>query len=409
LPRKASAQPKQLILYLPLGLIKKNTLRYKIIIVGLLILSLNSCNEESLENKIKGIWVFDNMINKKYLTDTTDFFKQHSPSIYDFQDNGKLIVKIYGNRDITFNWSLKTDSLLKLDSLKFRLFKIGQDSAVLIDYNSVDTFWLTLKRPVKADINLNKSKIEELLLSNKWAIENPENQEWLDQFDYFKNGAMIYKYVPFDKNLSKDTTEHFQLETWGVAKYDEYFFLYSYTKWMLGVGNIDRINQIIAIDETSYTLTDSYSKNNKAKYVVVPQINERTSKENRIKGKWKSKNMKDKTYGKRLPLALIDEGAIEFFEGDLFLTINDGKLSFQINNLNPMVYNWELSKDAKTLMLDFKVNESEIQGVKYNYVELVELTDNKLKIRMFDNNYYTGKDMPYSYLLNLMQDFERIE
>jgi len=384
-------------------------LRYKIIIVGLLILSLNSCNEESLENKIKGIWVFDNMINKKYLTDTTDFFKQHSPSIYDFQDNGKLIVKIYGNRDITFNWSLKTDSLLKLDSLKFRLFKIGQDSAVLIDYNSVDTFWLTLKRPVKADINLNKSKIEELLLSNKWAIENPENQEWLDQFDYFKNGAMIYKYVPFDKNLSKDTTEHFQLETWGVAKYDEYFFLYSYTKWMLGVGNIDRINQIIAIDETSYTLTDSYSKNNKAKYVVVPQINERTSKENRIKGKWKSKNMKDKTYGKRLPLALIDEGAIEFFEGDLFLTINDGKLSFQINNLNPMVYNWELSKDAKTLMLDFKVNESEIQGVKYNYVELVELTDNKLKIRMFDNNYYTGKDMPYSYLLNLMQDFERIE
>ena len=409
MPRKASAQPKQLILYLPLGLIKKNTLRYKIIIVGLLILSLNSCNEESLENKIKGIWVFDNMINKKYLTDTTDFFKQHSPSIYDFQDNGKLIVKIYGNRDITFNWSLKTDSLLKLDSLKFRLFKIGQDSAVLIDYNSVDTFWLTLKRPVKADINLNKSKIEELLLSNKWAIENPENQEWLDQFDYFKNGAMIYKYVPFDKNLSKDTTEHFQLETWGVAKYDEYFFLYSYTKWMLGVGNIDRINQIIAIDETSYTLTDSYSKNNKAKYVVVPQINERTSKENRIKGKWKSKNMKDKTYGKRLPLALIDEGAIEFFEGDLFLTINDGKLSFQINNLNPMVYNWELSKDAKTLMLDFKVNESEIQGVKYNYVELVELTDNKLKIRMFDNNYYTGKDMPYSYLLNLMQDFERIE
>ncbi len=377
-----------------------------IIFFGLILLI--SCKTQRIENEIRGVWIFDNKINNLYLNDTSGFFGSQYPIIYDFKENGELVFKNYGYKDTIFNWFVKSDTILSIDSLDYSIYSLNQDSISLIDYNAVDTFWLTFKRPKEIKLDYNKTEIENILLSNIWSIDDTLNQGWATHFEYFDNKTMIYRYKIFDRNLN-DTTDNLQLETWGVAKYKDYYLLYNYKDMLLGNGFMDRINQIIDINQTSYTISDSYSKNKKVKFVSKKNRFDNNEKLGNLKGNWISNNSKDKTYGRYIPNRAIEHGRIALFEGDLNLSVKEKIISFKIDTLEPLEYSWQLSKDGKTLILEYHIDEPERKGIHVDYVDILELTDAKLKIRLFDNNYYTGLEKPNSYLLNMIQEFEKVE
>lgn len=377
-----------------------------IIFFGLILLI--SCKTQRIKNEIRGVWIFDNRINNLYLNDTSGFFGSQYPIIYDFKDNGELIFKNYGYKDTIFNWFLKSDTILTIDSLDYSIYSLNQDSISLIDYNAVDTFWLTLKRPKKIKLDYNKPEIENILLSNIWSIDDTANQNWATYFEYFDNKTMIYRYKIFDRNFN-DSTDNLQLETWGVAEYNDYYFLYSFNDMMLGNGNFDRINQIIDINQTSYVISDSYSKSKKTKFNVKSMNSNYQDRIDKLNGNWKSFNSKENTYGRYIPNRAIEHGRIALFEGTLNLSVKENIVSFKIDTLEPLVYNWQLSKDGKILILEYHIDEPERKGIHVEYADILELTDTKLKIRLFDNNYYTGLEKPNSYLLNLIQEFEKVK
>lgn len=377
-----------------------------IIFIGLILLI--SCKTLKIKNEIYGVWIFDNRINNLYLNDTSGFYGSQYPIIYDFKNNGDLVFNNYKYKDTIFNWFLKSDTVLTIDSLDYSIYSLNQDSIRLIDYNAVDTFWLTLKKPKNIKLDYNKPEIENILLSNIWSIDDTANQNWATHFEYFDNKTMIYRYKIFDRNFN-DSTDNLQLETWGVAEYKGYYFLYSYLDMMHGNGNIDRINQIIDINQTSYVITDSYNTKNETRFIVKSLNSNYEDRIGKLKGKWKSFNSKSNTYGKYIPNRAIEYGHIALFEGDLSLSVKENTISFKIETLEPIEYNWQLSKDGKILILDYHIDEPERKGIHVEYADILELTDTKLRIRLFDNNYYTGLEKPNSYLLNLIQEFEKVE
>ena len=361
-----------------------------------------------MNDKIQGVWIFDSKINNLYLNDTSGFFGHQYPIIYDFKENGELVLKNYGYKDTIFNWFIKSDSILTIDSLDYSIYSLNQDSLSLIDYNRADTFWLTYKRPKEIKLDFNKSEIENILLSNIWSIDDTLNQDWATHFEYFDNKTMIYRYKIFDRNYN-DSTDNLQLETWGVAKYNDYYFLYNYNDMQLGNGFMDRINQIIEVNQTSYTIVDSYSKDNKVKFVSKKSRFDNKEKLDKLKGNWISKNSRDKTYGKYIPNRAIEHGRIALFEGGLNLSVQEKSISFKIDTLASIDYSWQLSKDGKTLVLEYHIDEPERKGIHVEYADILELTESKLTIRLFDNNYYTGLEKPNRYLLNIIQEFEKVE
>jgi hypothetical protein len=361
-----------------------------------------------MNDKIQGVWIFDSKINNLYLNDTSGFFGHQYPIIYDFKENGELVLKNYGCKDTIFNWFIKSDSILTIDSLDYSIYSLNQDSISLIDYNRADTFWLTYKRPKEIKLDFNKSEIENILLSNIWSIDDTLNQDWATHFEYFDNKTMIYRYNIFDRNYN-DSTDNLQLETWGIAEYKDYYFLYSYHDMMLGNGNFDRINQVIDINPNSYTILDSYGINKEVKFHSILKGSDNQNELNRLIGNWTSHNSESRTYGKYIPNQAIEHGRVALFEGDLQMLINEKTLTLKIDTLEPLVYNWQISKDGKTLVLEYHIDEPERKGIHVEYADILELTESKLTIRLFDNNYYTGLEKPNRYLLNMIQEFEKVE
>ena len=377
-----------------------------IIFLGLIFLF--SCKGQRINDKIQGVWIFDNRINNLYLNDTSGFFGHQYPIIYDFKENGELIFKNYGYKDTIFNWGLKSDTILTFDSLDYSIYTLNQDSIILIDYNRADTFWLTLKRPKEIKLDYNKTEIENILLSNIWSIDDTLNQIWATHFEYFDNKTMIYRYKMFDRNFN-DSTDNLQLETWGVAEYKDYYFLYSYHDMMLGNGNFDRINQVIDINPNSYTISDSYGINKEVEFHSILKGSNNQNELNKLIRNWTSHNSESRAYGKYIPNRAIEHGRVALFEGDLQMLIKEKTLTLKIDTLEPLVYNWQISKDGKTLILEYYIDEPERKGIHVEYADILELTETKMKIRLFDNNFYTGLEKPNRYILNLIQEFERNE
>ncbi len=372
------------------------------------VIFLFSCKGQRINNKIQGVWIFDKKINNLYLNDTSGVLSCQEPILYDFKKNGKLIVKNYGYKDTIFNWFIKSDSILTIDSLEYTIHSLNQNSIILIDYNAADTFWLIFKRPKQVKLKYNKNEIENILLSNIWSINDSLNQEWATHFEYFDNKTMIYRYKLFEKNFN-DTSDNLQLETWGIAKYKDYYFLYSYIDMRHGNGNINRINQIIDINPNSYTILDLNSKNKKVGFHSIMKGSNNQKELKEIKGNWMSYNSKNRTYGKYIPKRAIEQGWIALFNGYLNMSIQKKFLTLRIDTLEPLKYTWQLSKDGRTLVLEYHINEPKKRGIHVEYADILELSEYKMKIRLFDNNFYTGLEKPNRYILNLIQIFEKVE
>ncbi len=382
-------------------------MRNFVIIFGLITLSFFSCKKDNVKDKIIGVWFSEYDINTLYSlgmdVDSSLFFHQSFPVLYDFKENGDLLLKRFRGNDTIFKWSLKSDSIVTINRLDFHIKHLSNDSIAFtyLDNHTYRDF--NYIRPKETQIVQTLNEIEKILLSSIWTTNDTAYKEIREHFEFLDNQTMIYRYK-FDPKYDSISSDNLQLETWGVAKYKNYAFLYNYNNMMIGNGNMTSCFQIVDIDTASFTIFTSFPKS-ETKYIrkKTPDNKEAIKK---IIGNWTSINTRKKSYG-RFSENQLKRGEIALYEGKLNLTITTDSLSYRIHDLNPMAYNWQLSKDGRILVFEYKVDEPELKGIHVEYADILELTDNKLKIRLFDNHYFTYLNKPRYYLLNLIQEFEK--
>lgn len=382
-------------------------MRKIVVFYGLIVLTFFSCKSDNVKDKIIGVWFSENDIITLYspdiYEDSTLFFHQSFPVVYDFKGNGDLLMKKFRGNDTIFKWSLKSDSIMTINRLDFHIDYLSNDSISLIYRDNHTYREFNYIRPKETQIIQTQSEIENILLSSIWTTNDTAYKEIRGHFEFMDNQTMIYRYkndILFD-SISPD---NLQLESWGIAKFKNYAFLYNYLDMKLGNGYNTSCFQIVDIDTASFTVFSSFPKS-KTKYIrkEIPNNKEAIKK---IIGNWTSINTGKKSYG-RFSENQLNRGDIGLYEGKLNLNITTESLSYRIHDLNPMAYNWQLSKDGRILVLEYIINEPELKGIHVEYADILELTDNKLKIRLFDNHYFTCLNKPRYYLLNLIQEFEK--
>ncbi|HRZ96103.1 MAG TPA: hypothetical protein P5084_00990 [Paludibacter sp.] len=371
-----------------------------------------SCQNKNVQDKLEGVWFSEqNSLNlfsigfQKFESDSFRIFPQIFPVLYDFKNDGVLLMKNLERKDTTFQWFMKSDTVITINNLDFHIKLIGNDSLKLTYRDKNDISEFSFIKPRKLKIKENENEIKNILLSNVWSVTDTSSGSFEKHFEYLDNKTVIYRDKFFDHKLNK-ITDNIQVETWGVTKYKEYVFLYNYMNIKIGIGNWNSMRQISQINDSTYSLIDSYNKT-EINYRRKENYSNKETTE-RILGNWKSKNNLDQIYGP-YNINAVKQGRMKLFEGDLELHISANKLTFLIKDYNPNEYNWQISKDSKTLIIESEWNEYWPGGIHVECADILELTDKKLKIRLFNNFYFLENLKPQMYILNIIQEFERIE
>ena len=360
--------------------------------------------------------MYENRIQYESKNDTIGHYYNPEVIIYDFKKNGELLIKNYntfnsGTQEYKKTWVISSDSILTIDSLKYPLIKITKNYLQLIDSFEYDYSKITFKKAKKTNINYTKEQVKNILLSNVWSVKDTSEISWQTHFEYFDNKTMVYRYK-YNKNESNSFFSEFDnlhSESWGIDKYKDYYFLYLYYNWSLNNGSggsNNKINQLLELSTFSYTISDFESNNNKRTYLSKKYDDNKDLNSQRIIGDWVSYNSEDKLYDVYLSNKRMKKYD-SLYVGSLNLTIKNKNLAFKIDSYDTIEYDWKLSKDGKILVLEYQIDEPDRKGVHVEYADILELTDKKLKIRLFDNSYFTGQEDPYKLLLNKIQGFER--
>ena len=371
-----------------------------------------SCQNKNIQDKLEGVWFSEqnshNLFSigfQEFESDSFRIFPQIFPVLYDFKNDGVLLMKTPEGKDTTFQWFMKSDTVITINNLDFYLKLIGNDSLKLIYRDKNDISEFSFIKPKKLKIKENEKEIKNILLSNVWSVTDTSSGCFEKHFEYLNNKTVIYRDKFFDNKLNK-VTDNIQVEAWGITKYNDFVFLYNFSNLKIGIGNWNVMRQISQISDSTYSLIDSYNKTEinykrKVKYSNIETIE-------KIFGKWKSKNTLDQPYGLH-NLNAVKEGRLKLFEGNLELHISKSKLLFLIKDYNPNEYNWQISKDSKTLVMKAASNEFWPERIHVECADILELTDKKLKIRLFNNFYNFENLKPQMYVFNIIQEFERIE
>tara|TARA_R110001592_G_scaffold271330_2_gene537817 strand:- start:785 stop:1942 length:1158 start_codon:yes stop_codon:yes gene_type:complete len=381
----------------------KKKYHFFIITFALFLIGCASYNSKIEKDFIEGIWVFESVINNLYIKDTSFNYKHQRPIIFDFKKNNNLTIKNYGIRDTTLNvkWFLKSDSILNVDSLEYKIHELKKNELSIINFNRTDTFWLNFRKPKKIKLKYNKEQIENILLSNIWETKDKNQNFDSNYFEFFENKSMVYRH----KINEKDSIEQLQDENWGIAEYKNYFFLYYYSDAYLAKGGWDKINQILNISPDHFSYKDNVNKiidkNFYRKIEIKKNIN--------ILGNWKSKNSKTKNYGEYISEKQIEYGNTKLFEGELNLKISNEFIEFKIDTLVLEKYKWKIGKDNKTLLME-STYEGEVSKGSFIYLaDIIEKNENEFKLRLFKNQFLTGFEKPRLIIVNKIQKFEKTE
>jgi hypothetical protein len=368
-----------------------------------------ACSTNKIERKLPGVWVYGRTINENYLDDTTGYLEKQLPYIYDFKEDGTFFLRICGDRDTILSWSVRSDSILTMDSIDYVVSEINRNELILKEKRYGDRYLLILKRPVAAEIPFSPEEAEEILLSGIWSLEDTTDAIWQGHMEYFSNHTMIYRYRIFDNNL-QDSADNLQLENWGITEYSGGLYYFNYVEFP-GNGFIEGISQVLEMTRGTFTITADYTEEGKTKYILRSTMDVRDEVAAKLQGEWTAYNTAERTYGKYLPRKLIDAGRIALYEGPVRLTVDGGTFRLQTSLSDHMDYQMSLGRDGKTLILGEVYEEFGPKKVSYIYYELadiLELSDTKLKLRLFNNSFYLGKGQELiSYYINLIQEFER--
>lgn len=376
-------------------------MNYTKILSGFLILALISCGHNATKEKLSGVWIMEYRVNNDYISDSADYSFNQSPTIIEFKNNNTLIVNHLVDFDTIYKWSLKSDSNLTFSDLELKITNLTQDNLTVEEITGNRKYTTSFRRPLNTQIALSINEIESMLQSNIWSSSDSVNNTWYKHFEFFDNGAMIFRY-------NGDTLDNLQLETWVLKEYKNQFFLYNYYDMLLGNGNESRSYQITEIDNNSFSLSAFNPQKGISNYVSKTPINQNKITKTALIGTWISTNSMKNSYGKHLPEIVIQSGGISLYEDELMLVVKDGKMIFSIKNLEPKEYGWQLGIDSKALLLLEQIDNEVIQGFHYECLDILSISDDYLKVKMSDNRFYTGVEKPYCYLLNEIQEFKRI-
>lgn len=386
--------------------------RFTFLFIVLLSIFDCSCQNKTIEDKLNGVWFSEsneqNLFSDGFMkieSDSLRFFPQRFPVLYDFKENGVLLMKNLEGKDTTFHWSMKSKSTITINNLDFKVKFYGSNNLKLVFRKGNDYQDFSFIKPRKVKIEKTEEEIKNILLSNVWSAKDTTLENLATNFEYLDNKTVIYRYRFLDNKLNKETNNT-QIETWGITKYKDYAFLYNYVNMKIGIGNWNSMRQISEISDSTYSLINRFNKKENHYRKKGEYNNENSIR--KISGKWKSVNSLNQSYG-RFNTNAVKQGHWDLFVGDLELLITNDKLFFKIKNTEPNIYDWQISKDSKSLIFQAEINEPEIKGIHVECADIIELSDKKFKIRLFDNHYFTGTENPQIYLLNLIQEFERIE
>jgi len=369
----------------------------RLLIALFVALSFFSCQKNSLKDKIQGVWIYHDTIKKQHLKDTSDLPKYEY--LFDFKSTGELIIKESGSAESNYNWKISEDSIT-FDNVNYKIKSISDKRLILIKHGP-DTSFLFYVRPKKIDIKYSVKEIEKLLLSKIWIpVDSIANTKSFS-IEYFENQKTFKKYQYFNQDI-KDYIYNFEDESWGIYDYKGFVFLY-------GKGYFHhRLNQINSISDTSFTTLSNNNNRKENKFVEKRQKDKREEHSKLLQGNWVSINSKDKRYIDDIEKVRIKTKphSVEYFEGKLNLKIIDNELKYYIYGLQPREFIWSLSRDAKTLILEGDIEGSD----EYSFLQysILKLTQDSFKIRM-NTTYTTGIRNPYIYLLNDIQEFNRVE
>ena len=328
--------------------------------------------------------------------------------LFDFKSDGSVLIKNFAYRDKSALWRWTSDSILTVDSLNYVIKSFDETTLKLLDLNRVDTFWMYLTRPLNTKLDKTPDQISEILLSNTWTNVDSIGSNWDTHFDYLNNGCMIYRYQ-LPPEYAFESLDNLQVENWRVATYEKFTFMYSYRDMPFGSGSLERLNQIVQIDQDSYSLVEiSRDQSSVVKYRAKKEKDLREATREIISGHWRGANSSDQSYGRYISKKALERGICSLYEGETAITITQDSIEIKIPKAPPLSYSYRLSRDGRSMILEMAINEEYINGIAFDYCDIVGYTDSTLDIRLYNNSIYTEASEPISrYLINTIQKLKR--
>ncbi|ANQ48575.1 hypothetical protein MY04_1198 [Flammeovirga sp. MY04] len=358
----------------------------------LILLLASSCNSHRLLYHPEGKWIFNYQLHENLDSSVSVYTK---PILIEFDEGGKLIFSQLGFKESTNTWLVNDDTLI-YNSNKSIIKKLKRDSLILKENNDYYYF----SRPKKRIINQSKTEIESILQTNIWM--NDQGRE----VEYFNNNTMIESDITYNYNL-EDTTKSITLNNWGIAEFNQNYYLFYYKDLATNSGTKEAIYQLHSVTKKSFSFV-----NESGKIISYYKKKEEFEKDQSLfKGKWVSRNSKDKRYRRYARDLYSKDESMILFDGDLIMEISDSILTFQIDTLRKIEYNWRINKENNILFLDKKTTLDNGKEIVLNidYIYLNSVSTDLIKSRLENYILYDELDDQKSYLLNIYQDFQKVK
>lgn len=385
----------------------------KILLFSLIIISLYSCSNTK---KIHGIWLGD---YKKdiYFDDTRGCINDLNELIDLSQPDSGLIKYFPSYNSLRLKWKLK-NNILFLDSLKYRIVKITDDSLVLsvnLSENKKpqvevfdtlecyaahvrDTYCVYKK--LREKIIDSDTLIACNILANKiWKMESITKGAgyMYDNYEFLNNGVYISKYI-------NEKTKEVSLlsDCWRIESFKRNLFLVLYKNGLM--GNFDYKYQILDINDSTLKLALSEGKTvvfkSKAKSDVA-DISEH------FQGEWVCKNDTNKFYSKYISKRLIEKGRLKLFDGELKYSFINDSLFIKLDTIN-FNCKWYLNLDQTILIYEYPNDVYPAKNVNIQHSSILKADSESLIVELDENLIYVDVFKP-GLFLNKVQIFKRMQ
>ncbi|NLR91381.1 hypothetical protein [Flammeovirga agarivorans] len=358
----------------------------------ILLIIISSCSSHRDLYNPEGKWILNYWLHQNVDSSLSMYT---NPILFEFKKNGDLIHSQLGYKETSNKWSINKDTIL-FNSYKSVIRRLDSDTLILQDNNNQ----FVITRPKKVKINKSSNKIKNILQNNIWT--NKQGKE----LEFFKNETMIESQLIYNYFVG-DTTKSININNWGIAEFYEDYYLYYYIDLFNNTGFKKGIYQLISISDSSFSFFDENGK--LISYTNKPLISNIDS--TLLQGKWVSHNSKNKKYRRNAYDIYSDDEKMIIFEGDLIMEIEHDVLTFQIDSLRKIKYNWRLNKCGDVLFID-KIDTLD-NGEKIIYytdiIHINTITKSLINSRLDNWILYDEISDEKSYLLNIYQDFEKID
>ena len=338
---------------------------------------------------------------------------QGLPILLDFKKENNLTLKVFGNKTYeNIEWNIESDTLLKIDKIKYKIKGITKDTIVLELFMRAENYDYKIYRIKDKKIELDSTSVIQKLTTEIWSnLKNyPKKRnelEFENHIEYYKNSARLLKYnIPLKsygiENSSENVFNTYN-DTWVIGKYKNYYFISQHDYQLYGTSPYFNINQITKINDSELNIYRPEWKINPNGifYKTKPNENQKLIKKELL-GTWKSRNLASKKYTYYNREIKENEKYID----DLFFEFKAKELKIFGNGTDTLICNWYLNRD-KTILFYYSPWEIEnINGISGETADIKYFRKDSLELNLFRNYLYKNDNQ---LILNINQKFEKIK